>query len=455
MLRHMIKSRRLLCAAAAFLFVFALWRGPRAAAEREFRDIGRFPQNGTAYLPPDPDEALVDYVSQIVYAEEYLRRHFAPWSGEPEDGSDLSFLDLTFERLLEYHASLAKKRFYASSGGVFPKKSLDAIMKNGAVDPSADMRPGVALSVADIRAFPYGQPLYNSKTAALGSGGYLKLDALQVSTIRPGEPLAIYNASADSNWFFVATGTAVGWVKAAAIAPADRDFVDMYAAAEKSVLVKDNVEMKDSTGKTAATFKLGTVLPSEEGALLIAVRGKDGFADAVRWTPEEGAAEPFPVRFTPKNAVRAIDAMMGEPYGWGGVSGLRDCSSMTRDYFSTFGIWLPRNSGDQSFTGSRVSLKGTSLDERNEAIARDGVPFATLIHMPGHIMLYLGLYDGEPAVFHNTWGVAVTGGRAVVGRAVVSGLRLGEEIPGKRANSLLIDRMDAISFPMTELIVSE
>jgi cell wall-associated NlpC family hydrolase len=443
--------RRLLWIMTVLLSAFTLWRGVQtaAAATHEFKDIERFPQSGAAYLPAEPDEAIVDYVNQVVYAEEYLRRHFAPW-----DGADLSFLDLTFERLLEYYAYLAKKRFYAPSGGVLPKKSLDAIVKNGAVDPSADIRPGVALVTADLRAFPYGQPLYNSKTAALGSGGNLKLDALQVSTVRPGEPLAIYNASADSNWFLVASGTAVGWVKAAAIAPADRDFTDMYASAEKSVLVKDNVEMKDANGKTAAAFKLGTVLPSEGGALLIPVRGKDGFADAFRWTPEEGAAEPFPVRFTPKNAAKVIGEMMGEPYGWGGKSGLRDCSSMTRDYFSTFGIWLPRNSGDQSFAGLRVSLKNASLKERNETIVKNGVPFATLIHMPGHIMLYLGLYDGEPAVFHNTWGVAVTGGRAVVGRAVVTGLRLGEEIPGKLANSLLIDRMDAISFPMTEFILN-
>jgi hypothetical protein len=213
--------------------------------------------------------------------------------------------------------------------------------------------------------------------------------------------------------------------------------------------------MEDPNGKAVAAFKLGTVFPSEDGALLLPVRGKDGFADAVCWTPEEGAVEPFPVPFTPKNAARAIDGMMGEPYGWGGTSGLRDCSSMTRDYFSLFGIWLPRNSGDQSFAGSRISLKDASAQERNETVIRDGVPFATLIHMPGHIMLYLGPYDGEPAVFHNTWGVAVTGGRAVVGRAVATGLRLGEEIPGKAADSLLIDRIDAISFPMTEFIVSE
>ncbi|MDR3166055.1 MAG: SH3 domain-containing protein [Synergistaceae bacterium] len=447
MLRHTRKSRRLFGIAAVLLFAFAAWRGPRAAAEAawKFRDVERFPQSGAAYLPPEPDAAIVDYVTQVVYAEEYLRRHFAPW-----DCEDLSFLDLTFERLLPYYAALAKKRFYAPNGGVFPKKSLDAIVKNGTVDPSSVPRPGVALSTADLRAFPYGQPLYNSKEAALGSGGYLKLDALQISTVRPGEPLAIFNASADSNWFFVATGTAVGWVNAAAVAPANRDFIDMYISAAKSVLTRDNVEMKDPNGKIAATFKLGTVFPSEDGSLLLPTRGKDGFADVVRWTPEEGAAEPFPVHFTPRNAAKAIDEMMGEPYGWGGTSGLRDCSSTTRDYFSLFGIWLPRNSGDQSLTGSRISLKDMSRRKRVETITRDGAPFAALIHMPGHIMIYLGLYDGEPAVFHNTWGVAVAGGRAVVGRAVVTGLRLGEEIPGKSANSLLIDRMDAISFPVTE-----
>ena len=237
MLRRTIKSRYMFWIfAAVLLTAFAMWREPRLAAALEFRDIERFPQNGAAYLPPEPDAPIVDYVNQVVYAEEYLRRHFAPW-----DAADLSFLDLTFERLLEYYASLAKKRFYAPSGGVFPKKSLGEIVKNGAVDPSADVRPGVALSAADLRAFPHEQPLYRSKEAALGSGGNLKLDALQISTVRPGEPLAIFNASADSNWFFVANGTAVGWVKAAAIAPADRDFIDMYASAEKSVLVKDDV----------------------------------------------------------------------------------------------------------------------------------------------------------------------------------------------------------------------
>jgi hypothetical protein len=54
-------------------------------------------------------------------------------------------------------------------------------------------------------------------------------------------------------------------------------------------------------------------------------------------------------------------------------------------------------------------------------------------------------------VFHNTWGVRTKTGRAVVGRAVVSGLKLGSEIPDKPENSLLIDRIDSLSFPVADI----
>ncbi len=33
-----------------------------------------------------------------------------------------------------------------------------------------------------------------------------------------------------------------------------------------------------------------------------------------------------------------------EPYGWGGKMMTRDCSAMTRDFFTPFGIFLMRNS---------------------------------------------------------------------------------------------------------------
>jgi hypothetical protein len=104
-------------------------------------------------------------------------------------------------------------------------------------------------------------------------------------------------------------------------------------------------------------------------------------------------------------------------------------------------------------TGARISLRNIPVGERSRAIVNRGVPFATLIQFPGHIMLYIGERDGEPLVFHNMWGVQTRGGgRAVVGRAVVTSLRLGAEIPDRQNNSLMLDRVAVMSFPMADLM---
>ena len=441
----------LLLSFIALLLTLTFQSLPTDAAQRRFADIERFPQNGAFYLPSDPDAPIADYVNQVVYAEEYLRRHFAPWHAE-----DLSFLDLTFERLFAYHRSLAAGQWYSSDGGRMAGNSIDAIAKNGVIDENAIPRPGIIIQPTDVRVLPYERPVHSSQAAALGSNGRLRLDILQISAAHLGEPAAIFGASADSNWIYIATGTVVGWVKASSVALVDNDFIDRFLFSEKVVVARDNIEVTGEQGNLLYKLKLGAVLPIENNEVLLPTRGTSGFADVIRLELNSGIAHAFPMfpmRFTPRNAALAMEQLMDEPYGWGGASGFRDCSAMTKDYFSLFGIWLPRNSGDQAMTGARISLGNIPVGERSGVIANQGVPFATLVQMPGHIMLYIGVHDGEPLVFHNTWGVQTRGGgRAVVGRAVVTSLKLGAEIPDKQDNSLLLDRVAVMSFPMADLI---
>ena len=72
-------------------------------------------------------------------------------------------------------------------------------------------------------------------------------------------------------------------------------------------------------------------------------------------------------------------------------------------------------------------------EEKLRTIRARGVPFASLIWMPGHIGLYLGSDPrGEPLLLHNIWGVRTRQpdgreGRAVIGRLVITSLRPGEE----------------------------
>jgi hypothetical protein len=68
-----------------------------------------------------------------------------------------------------------------------------------------------------------------------------------------------------------------------------------------------------------------------------------------------------------------------------------------------------------------------------ESIIKDeGVPFATLLWLRGHITLYIGEYKGEPVMFHNVWGVRTDDGngegRHIIGRAVVTSLQPGAEL---------------------------
>lgn len=422
-----------------------------AAAAGSVADLKRFPQDAASYLPMNADEPITDYATQKVYAEEYMRNHFAPWFNE-----DLSFLNLSFDQVIEYHKATAKKTLYRSDGKPFPKAEIARVAANGAIDTAAVPRPGIVVADADVRVLPTATPMFVSPASALGERGLLKMDTLQNSALKPGEPLAVFCSSKDSEWYFIATGTVVGWVRANKVAFVDPDFMDRCLYAQYSVILHDNLRIRDEKGTLLATAKMGTVLPRDGYDLLLPARGNGGIAVVRRYRPPKGASAPFPWPFTPRNATAAISQILGEPYGWGGMHGFRDCSAMTRDYFSLFGVWIPRNSGDQAKMGASIPLANIPVGERPRTIVENAVPFATLIHMPGHIMLYLGLFDAEPVVLHNVWGVRRNApggktGRVVIGRTVVSSLRAGAEIQDRPAKSLFIDNISSLVFPMANI----
>ena len=441
-----------LLAASSFLILLLTVNAFAATAKTPaVADLNKFPQDASAYLPKNPDTPIIDAERQRAGAEEYLQKQYAPWHN-----LDLSYLDLSMDKVLEYHANTAKKQYFTEGGKPFPIASMKKIAENGFIDPEDVPRPGVTVAEVNVRVLPTSNPLYPSVASALGERGLLKMDVLQNSALKPAEPLAVYAQSQDGLWYFIATGTVVGWVRSHKVAFVDDAFMDRYEHASHRVVVRDNVRVRNEKKEVAATIKMGAVIPAEGEELLLPVRNKSGLAEIKKFAPERGVALPFPVPFTPRNAVRAVGQVMGEPYGWGGMNGFRDCSAMTRDYFSVFGVWLPRNSGDQAKTGTSIPLKGVKVGDRAKTIVANGIPFATLIHMPGHIMLYVGTRDGVPVVVHNVWGVrrnmsSGKVGRAVIGRTVATSLRAGAEIENRPKSSLFIDNIVAIVFPAAEI----
>ena len=130
--------------------------------------------------------------------------------------------------------------------------------------------------------------------------------------------------------------------------------------------------------------------------LLVPVRDPQGRAVAVpvRVSPSDAVRKPIPL--TARAAAEIGNRMMGQPYGWGGYLFNRDCSLAMRDLFVPFGVWLPRNSSAQAKAWQFISFVKASPSGKESIIKDEGVPFATLLWLRGHITLYMGSTRASP-----------------------------------------------------------
>lgn len=183
------------------------------------------------------------------------------------------------------------------------------------------------------------------------------------------------------------------------------------------------------------------------------LRNQQGMAYIAQFRVDAAQLSAWPLPFTPAKVAELGDEMMGQPYGWGGYATNRDCSAMLRELLLSFGLWLPRNSASQMKIGTAIDLGVFKAEEKEKIVQEHGLPFASLIGMPGHIALYVGTYKGKAVMFHNMWGlrVKVAGqnkdGRAVIGKAVITSLTPGRERQDISRKNSLLDVIHTLSFP--------
>jgi hypothetical protein len=158
---------------------------------------------------------------------------------------------------------------------------------------------------------------------------------------------------------------------------------------------------------------------------------------------DDGVHQGF-LPYTQENVARQAFKMLHHPYGWGDRLGGRDCSRFIMDLFRTFGILMPRNSKEQAWVGLDLGSVEEKPVQEKRKILDQSIPLATIVRLPGHIMLYLGRDKGNHYVIHSLWGIQKSGKERPalqkIGRAVVSDLSLGEKGP----NGSLLDRLTDI-----------
>ena len=309
----------------------------------------------------------------------------------------------------------------------------------------------ISLQEIDIRAFPTQRPLLRDPQRA-GEG--FPFDYLQNSTIHANKPLLVTHYSKDREWVHVFSSFAYGWVKVNEIVFLEKQYTDLWQKAEQIVITKENEPIYTKNGLFLFKTKIGMMFAlidegEDEYTILTVSSYKDSQPLFLKSKISKRSAHKGVLAFSTQNIDMIIDEIAVSNYGWGGMSGQRDCSSTLRDMFVPFGVWLPRNSFQQSKIGDIVSLESLSDEEKIVTIKDKGVPFRTLLYKQGHIVLYVGTFNDDVIVFQNTWGIKTkkngVEGRFIIGKTVFSTLRIGQNLKDYDAEAGLLRNLKSMN----------
>ena len=313
-------------------------------------------------------------------------------------------------------------------------------------------RYGMTLHFSSLRNFPTQKPLFRNPNKA-GEG--FPFDYLQNSAVHANEPIYISHYSKDRAWVFVYTAYASGWLPSYTIAYLTKKERKKWMGAKPVFLLKEKVALTDTNGHFLFYSRVGMRLSfyKKRGLYTYAKAVAPGAFNkptfvTVRFRHKDVTLKPL--YLNQKNLTKITADVMKSNYGWGGLYEERDCSSTLKDIYAPFGIWVPRNSRQQSRIGKVISFKDLNTSEKEALIIKEGVPFETFLHRHGHIMLYLGTYEGNIMILHNMWGIKTVDdnaheGRIIVGKVVISTLDIGSELDGYDYNSSLLPRLDRMN----------
>lgn len=343
------------------------------------------------------------------FKEEYLINYFLPWKASPEElmnsldsfpGKDLSYLE-------KY---LNDDEWYGENKRPHKRWQRKEIVNNVDLENFPNiLRKGIITRHTDLRRIPAIRPGFDKYSKA--GEGY-PFDYFQETGLWANTPVLIVHASIDNQWYYIISPYYKGWVQMHDVAFVDEEFVKQWSEGPYCLPVSDGIKLQSSGSNYAINTKIGMVLPFEEVpdnpksvTVYFANSDENQNAKILRAEADKSSFAMDNFKFDENNLRQLVSNLIGRPYGWGGHLENRDCSSLIRDLFGTFRIWLPRDSGDQMEIGHKYDFPDKTED-KVKLIKQRGIPFLTILRKKGHNMLYVGdSPNGEPLILHAIWGL--------------------------------------------------
>ena len=416
---------------------------PPPTGKGEVQDLRVLPQNLSAYLRPDTaDRPLYPREQASVRMDALRQTWLTPWNQTRPEYSRHAVEEI-------FHRFEKAPGFGNNNQHNTPDFAASLHAAAGLGSYPNTMRKALTVTNTNLRGMPTHAPRFADPS--LPGEGY-PFDYLQHTALPPGTPILVTHTSRDGSWVLAESALTFGWLPATDVAFVDDATTGQFAASSLAAIIKDRTSLPEAgiVADVGAFFPMAGAPDASGVTLLVPRRGASGQAELASVRLPATAAVPMPMPMTPRNVAAVGNQFMGKTYGWGGIDGKRDCSALTHDMFVPFGIYLPRNSASQASSGGSIPLLDLDNAQKESTILSQGVPFASLVWMKGHILVYVGEYKGHPVVYHDIWGLhtfSETGrdGRLVLGRAVVTTLRAGEEDPRVGSPHILLNRVRSLS----------
>lgn len=285
-------------------------------------------------------------------------------------------------------------------------------------------------------------------------------DRFQESALFPGEAVVVLHTSKDKEWYFVRNYHNFGWVDVKAVALGGKKEVQRYQQAELFVMVTGDKIITESNAQSKfhvpeLQLDMGTRLPLVEDheqensstyAVLLPVRNHLGNLNFTQLNlPRNKDLSIGYLPFTRANIMKQAFKFLGERYGWGHDFMARDCSGFAGDVYKSFGLLMPRNTGEQGKGSYGINYRfGLNNNNDDKLVFINQLEIGDLIYMPGHVVMYIG-DNGKPHIIQDTPGVNYLTDDGCLHRDAVNGVVITELLPlHMTQNATYLDRIYSI-----------
>lgn len=373
---------------------------------------------------------------------------------------------LSADRIRRQITSISKiptSRRYSEHGVLLTDKDYHRYIESlnlDALQKDQKIRFGLVVRRADMRTFPTEDKVFKTTKS-------INLDRFQETALFPTQAVAILHESKDRKWFFAVSYNYSAWVKKDAIAigkrqqilnyKQNRDFLVItgdkvftsYNPYNKNIsqlqlemgtkvpLVPANEVPKSIGGQnTYTSYVISLPTRNEKGELKL----------AKALIPRKADVHQGYLPFTEQNLLSQSFKFLGERYGWGHSFNARDCTGFVGEVYKSFGILMPRNTGQQAKSKLGKNIHFTKAATRKEKLqALSSLEVGDLIYIPGHVMMVIGYDAGKPYIIHDVSGLSYFNKQGKYYQSVLNGVSVTPFLPLQLSKEkTYLDRVNTI-----------